>query len=682
MEEFNQYDNIDNLTDSLFDLDTPEEQTDAAPEEEEFEAEIDTPAKVADNGYGDDAIQTLEWNEHIRRRPGMYIGKLGDGSHAEDGIYVLIKEVVDNSIDEFNMGAGKRIDISIEAETGEVRIRDYGRGIPLGKVKEVASDINTGGKFDDKNFKKSVGLNGVGLKAVNALSTHCEVTSYRDGECVRVAFDRGALIEQTDKMPTSEDNGTLVCFRPDETLFRGYKFDLETIETMVTNYTYLNVGLHIYFNGKRYLSRHGLLDLLKDNITATPLYPIIHLQGEDLEVVITHTDQNGEEYYSFVNGQHTTQGGTHLAAFKEHIGKTIKAFSGKNYEYADIRNGIVAAVSIRIQEPVFESQTKTKLGSKEIAPNSTVTVNKFIGDFLKKELDDYLHKNTDTAEIMLKKIATNEKERKSMAGVAKMAREKAKKVSLHNKKLRDCHIHYNDTLGAKAKEDRREESAIFITEGDSASGTITKVRNAETQAVFSLRGKPLNSYGLTQEIVYKNDEFNLLQAALNIEDGIEGLRYNKVIIATDADVDGMHIRLLCITFFLMFFPDLVKKGHVYILQTPLFRVRNKEAIKRKKGKKKKEGAEGEKDTYYCYSDEEREEAIARFGKNAEITRFKGLGEINADEFAEFIGPDMRLDPVVIKKEDCYDQLMEFYMGKNTMDRQNFIIDNLIIEEEA
>lgn len=682
MEEFNQYDNIHNLTDSLFDLDTPEEQTDAAPEEEEFEAEIDTPAKVADNGYGDDAIQTLEWNEHIRRRPGMYIGKLGDGSHAEDGIYVLIKEVVDNSIDEFNMGAGKRIDISIEAETGEVRIRDYGRGIPLGKVKEVASDINTGGKFDDKNFKKSVGLNGVGLKAVNALSTHCEVTSYRDGECVRVAFDRGALIEQTDKMPTSEDNGTLVCFRPDETLFRGYKFDLETIETMVTNYTYLNVGLHIYFNGKRYLSRHGLLDLLKDNITATPLYPIIHLQGEDLEVVITHTDQNGEEYYSFVNGQHTTQGGTHLAAFKEHIGKTIKAFSGKNYEYADIRNGIVAAVSIRIQEPVFESQTKTKLGSKEIAPNSTVTVNKFIGDFLKKELDDYLHKNTDTAEIMLKKIATNEKERKSMAGVAKMAREKAKKVSLHNKKLRDCHIHYNDTLGAKAKEDRREESAIFITEGDSASGTITKVRNAETQAVFSLRGKPLNSYGLTQEIVYKNDEFNLLQAALNIEDGIEGLRYNKVIIATDADVDGMHIRLLCITFFLMFFPDLVKKGHVYILQTPLFRVRNKEAIKRKKGKKKKEAAEGEKDTYYCYSDEEREEAIARFGKNAEITRFKGLGEINADEFAEFIGPDMRLDPVVIKKEDCYDQLMEFYMGKNTMDRQNFIIDNLIIEEEA
>ncbi|MDE7420494.1 MAG: type IIA DNA topoisomerase subunit B, partial [Muribaculaceae bacterium] len=646
-----------NENDNIFNFDPVVSEPDPKIDEGEFEAEIDTPAKVEDQGYGDDAIQTLEWNEHIRRRPGMYIGRLGDGSHAEDGIYVLIKEVVDNSIDEFNMGAGKRIDISIDADTGEVKIRDYGRGIPLGKVKEVASDINTGGKFDDKNFKKSVGLNGVGLKAVNALSTHCEVTSFRDGECVRVSFDRGSLVEHTEKMPTREENGTLVCFRPDETLFRGYKFDLETIETMVTNYTYLNVGLHIYFNGKRYLSRHGLLDLLKENITAEPLYPIIHLKGDDIEVVITHTDQNGEEYYSFVNGQHTTQGGTHLAAFKEHIGKTIKAFSGKNYEYADIRNGIVAAVSVRIQEPVFESQTKTKLGSKEIAPNSPITVNKFIGDFLKKELDDYLHKHTETANAMLKKIATNEKERKSMAGVAKLAREKAKKVSLHNKKLRDCRIHYNDTLRSNANDARREESSIFITEGDSASGTITKVRNAETQAVFSLRGKPLNSYGLTQEIVYKNDEFNLLQAALNIEEGIEGLRYNKVIIATDADVDGMHIRLLCITFFLMFFPDLVKKGHVYILQTPLFRVRNKVAIQRKKGKKKKDATEGEKDTYYCYSDEEREAAIAKFGKNAEITRFKGLGEINADEFAEFIGPDMRLDPVIIKKEDCYDQLM-------------------------
>lgn len=671
------------LTDDIFATETPAAPDTTSPSsaESDVEVEIDTPSAIEDSGYGDDAIQTLEWNEHIRRRPGMYIGKLGDGSHAEDGIYVLIKEVIDNSIDEFNMGAGKRIDIDVDVETGEVRIRDYGRGIPLGKVKEVASDINTGGKFDDKNFKKSVGLNGVGLKAVNALSTHCEVTSYRDGECVKVAFDRGRLIEHTDKMPTGEENGTLVEFRPDETLFRHYKFDPETIETMVNNYTYLNTGLHIHFNGKRYLSRHGLLDLLKENMTAEPLYPIIHLKGEDIEVVITHTEQNGEEYYSFVNGQHTTQGGTHLAAFKEHIGKTIKAFSGKNYEYADIRNGIVAAVSVRIQEPVFESQTKTRLGSKEIAPDSPVTVNKFIGDFLKKELDDFLHRHTETANAMLKKIATSEKERKALAGVAKIAREKAKKVSLHNPKLRDCRIHYNDTLRANAKEDRRDESAIFITEGDSASGTITKVRNAENQAVFSLRGKPLNSFGLTQEVVYKNDEFNLMQAALNIEDGIEGLRYNKIIIATDADVDGMHIRLLCITFFLTFFPDLVKKGHVYILQTPLFRVRNKAAVARKKGKKKKESPEGEKDTFYCYTDEERRIAIEKFGKNAEITRFKGLGEINADEFAEFIGPDMRLDPVVVKKEDHYDELLEFYMGKNTMDRQNFIIDNLILEEE-
>lgn len=671
------------LTDDIFATETPASPDTTSPSsaKSDVEVEIDTPSAIEDSGYGDDAIQTLEWNEHIRRRPGMYIGKLGDGSHAEDGIYVLIKEVIDNSIDEFNMGAGKRIDIDVDVETGEVRIRDYGRGIPLGKVKEVASDINTGGKFDDKNFKKSVGLNGVGLKAVNALSTHCEVTSYRDGECVKVAFDRGRLIEHTDKMPTGEENGTLVEFRPDETLFRHYKFDPETIETMVNNYTYLNTGLHIHFNGKRYLSRHGLLDLLKENMTAEPLYPIIHLKGEDIEVVITHTEQNGEEYYSFVNGQHTTQGGTHLAAFKEHIGKTIKAFSGKNYEYADIRNGIVAAVSVRIQEPVFESQTKTRLGSKEIAPDSPVTVNKFIGDFLKKELDDFLHRHTETANAMLKKIATSEKERKALAGVAKIAREKAKKVSLHNPKLRDCRIHYNDTLRANAKEDRRDESAIFITEGDSASGTITKVRNAENQAVFSLRGKPLNSFGLTQEVVYKNDEFNLMQAALNIEDGIEGLRYNKIIIATDADVDGMHIRLLCITFFLTFFPDLVKKGHVYILQTPLFRVRNKAAVARKKGKKKKESPEGEKDTFYCYTDEERRIAIEKFGKNAEITRFKGLGEINADEFAEFIGPDMRLDPVVVKKEDHYDELLEFYMGKNTMDRQNFIIDNLILEEE-
>lgn len=631
--------------------------------------------------YDDDSIQHLSWNEHIRRRPGMYIGKLGDGSHAEDGIYVLVKEVVDNSIDEFNMGAGKRIDISLSQE-GVVEIRDYGRGIPLGKVKEVASEINTGGKFDDKNFKKSVGLNGVGLKAVNALSTYCVVESVRDGKKVTVEFEKGALLRQGTPEPTDEPNGTRVKFLPDNTLFRDFAFREEFVETMVNNYTYLNAGLQIYYNGKRYVSRHGLLDLLKENMTNDPLYPIIHLKGEDIEIVLTHTDQYGEEYYSFVNGQHTTQGGTHLTAFREWVSRTIKEFSDKGYEFSDIRNGMVAAVSVRIQEPVFESQTKTKLGSKEIAPGSPVTVNKFIGDFVKKELDDYLHKNTDTAETMLKKIASSEKERKAMAGVAKLAREKAKKVSLHNRKLRDCRIHYNDALKSNAKEDRREDSAIFITEGDSASGTITKVRNAETQAVFSLRGKPLNSYGMTQEVVYKNDEFNLLQAALNIEEGIEGLRYNKVIIATDADVDGMHIRLLVITFFLMFFPDLVKKGHVYILQTPLFRVRNKNTAKRSKKKRGKAGESGEKDTFYCYTDEERESAIARLGSNAEITRFKGLGEINDVEFAEFIGPGMRLDPVKLKKEDTVEKLLEFYMGKNTMERQNFIIENLVVEDDS
>ncbi len=641
-----------------------------------------TAASVDVGTYDDSAIQTLKWNEHIRRRPGMYIGKLGDGSHSDDGIYVLIKEVVDNSIDEFNMGAGKRIDIDL-SEEGEVKVRDYGRGIPLGKVKEVASDINTGGKFDDKNFKKSVGLNGVGLKAVNALSTHCHVASVRDGKRVDVKFERGDLVLQTEPTPTTEPNGTMVRFKPDPSLFQNYRFNQEFVETMVNNYTYLNAGLQLFYNGKKYFSRHGLLDLLKENMTNDPLYPIIHLQGEDIEVVLTHTDQYGEEYYSFVNGQHTTQGGTHLTAFREHVTRTIKEFSGKGYEFSDIRNGLVAAVSVRIQEPVFESQTKTKLGSKEVAPGSTLTVNKFIGDFIKKELDDYLHRNPDVAEVMLRKIASSEKERKAMAGVAKLAREKAKKVSLHNRKLRDCRVHYNDPLKAKAKEDRREDSAIFITEGDSASGTITKVRNAETQAVFSLRGKPLNSYGMTQEVVYKNDEFNLLQAALNIEEGIEGLRYNKVIIATDADVDGMHIRLLIITFFLMFFPDLVKKGHVYILQTPLFRVRDKNAVRRSKKKnRKKEETEGEKDTFYCYNDEEREKAIAKFGNNAEITRFKGLGEINDAEFAEFIGPDMRLDRVKLKREDAVEKLLEFYMGKNTMERQNFIIDNLVIEDDS
>lgn len=665
---------------------------DAVPETPDTENISEIPSDTSEHSergsdpgnYQDDSIQTLKWNEHIRRRPGMYIGKLGDGSHAEDGIYVLIKEVMDNSIDEFNMGAGKRIDIDVSLE-GVVTIRDYGRGIPLGKVKEVASDINTGGKFDSKTFQKSVGLNGVGLKAVNALSEFCNVTSFRDGEMVEVNFIKGDLVKHTDRLPTSGQNGTLVVFKPDNSLFKGYSFHSEFIETMVNNYTYLNTGLQIFLNGKRYVSRHGLLDLLKDNMTSEPLYPIIHLKGEDIEAVITHTDQYGEEYYSFVNGQHTTQGGTHLTAFREHVSRTIKEFSGnKAFEFSDIRNGMVAAVSVRIQEPVFESQTKTRLGSKEIAPDSPVTVNKFVGDFIKKELDDYLHRNLDTADTMLSKIARSEKERKAMAGVTKIAREKAKKVSLHNRKLRDCHVHYNDTLRQNSKtEDRREEASIFITEGLSASGTITKVRDARTQAVFSLRGKPLNSFGMTREVVYKNDEFNLLQAALNIEDGIEGLRYNKVIIATDADVDGMHIRLLVITFFLMFFPDLVKKGHVYILQTPLFRVRDKSVTRRKNSKKKKEKVDPAlRDTVYCYTDEEREAAIARFGKNAEITRFKGLGEINEEEFAEFIGPDMRLDKVKIKGDDAIDKFLEFYMGKNTMDRQNFIIDNLIIEDDS
>ena len=658
--------------------------------EDIFEMEVVEPttAGSAAGTYTDDAIQTLEWNEHIRRRAGMYIGKLGDGSHAEDGIYVLVKEVMDNSIDEFNMGAGKRIDLNL-TEEGEVTVRDYGRGIPLGKVKEVASNINTGGKFDDKNFQKSVGLNGVGLKAVNALSTSCVVASVRDGKKVTVVFERGNLVSHSEPTDTDEPNGTMVRFLPDNTLFTNFRFNTEFLETMVNNYTYLNVGLHLYFNGKRYYSRHGLLDLLKENMTSEPLYPIIHLKGEDIEVVLTHADQYGEEYYSFVNGQHTIQGGTHLSAFREHVGRTIKEYSGKGYDYSDIRNGLVAAVAVRIQEPVFESQTKVKLGSKEVAPDSPLTVNKFVGDFIKKELDDYLHRNPDVADAMMRKIAANEKERKAMSGVAKLAREKAKKVSLHNRKLRDCRIHFNDPLKAKAKEDRRDDSAIFITEGDSASGTITKVRNAETQAVFSLRGKPLNSYGMTQEVVYKNDEFNLLQAALNIEDGIEGLRYNKVIIATDADVDGMHIRLLILTFFLMFFPDLVKKGHVYILQTPLFRVRDKNAVRRSKRKSKKKTAKSEegegteeRDTYYCYTDEEREAAIARFGANAEITRFKGLGEINDAEFAEFIGPDMRLDRVKLKREDAVDKLLEFYMGKNTMERQNFIIENLVIEDDS
>ena len=671
------------MTENLFNSNN-EETTASADSVLENQVGTESAGVSSAGSYTDEAIQTLKWNEHIRRRPGMYIGKLGDGSHPEDGIYVLVKEVVDNSIDEFNMGVGKQIDITL-TEDGTVTVRDYGRGIPLGKVKEVASEINTGGKFDDKNFKKSVGLNGVGLKAVNALSRHCTVMSVRDGKKVTVEFEKGDLVSQSEPEPTREPNGTMVRFTPDDELFRGYHFNPETMEMMVNNYTYLNVGLQLIYNGKKYHSRNGLLDLLRENMTAEPLYPIIHLKGEDIEVVLTHTDQNGEEYYSFVNGQHTTQGGTHLTAFREHVSRTIKEFSGKGYEFSDIRNGMVAAVSVRIQEPVFESQTKTKLGSKEIAPDSPITVNKFVGDFIKKELDDYLHKHTDIAEEMLRKIARSEKERKSMSGIAKLARENAKKTSLHNRKLRDCRIHYSDTLKSTAKEDRRDESSIFITEGDSASGTITKVRNAETQAVFSLRGKPLNSFGMTQEVVYKNEEFNLLQAALNIEDGIDGLRYNKVIIATDADVDGMHIRLLVITFFLNFFPDLVKKGHVYILQTPLFRVRDKRSVRRKNAGRRraaKQDNDTEKDTYYCYTDEERENAIQKFGQHAEITRFKGLGEINDTEFAEFIGPDMRLDRVKLKREDAYDSLLEFYMGKNTPERQDFIINNLVIEDDS
>ncbi len=637
--------------------------------------------------YDENSINTLEWNVHIRRRPGMYIGKLGDGSHPEDGIYVLVKEVVDNSVDEYNAGTGRQIDLSIEE--GMVSVRDYGRGIPLGKVVDVTSKINTGAKFDSETFQKSVGLNGVGIKAVNALSSEFEVISYREGKCVRVLYERGELVYAGDQEDTREPNGTFVRFKPDRELFRDYTYHWDTIETMVKNYTYLNSGLAIYLNGKRYVSRHGLLDLLKDNLTAEPLYPIIHLQGHDIEIVLTHTEQYGEEYYSFVNGQHTTQGGTHLTAFREWVSRTIKEYFGKSFEYSDIRGGIVGAVSIRIQEPVFESQTKTKLGSKEIAPDSAVTVNKFRGDFVKKDLDDYLHKNLDTADVMLHKIQRTEKERKALSGITKLARERSKKVSLHNKKLTDCSVHYNDNVrqGSKAP-DYRDESSIFITEGLSATGTITKARNAMTQAVFSLRGKPLNSYGLTQKVVYENEEFNLLQAALNIEDSIDGLRYNKVIIATDADVDGMHIRLLIITFFLQFFPDLIKKGHVYILQTPLFRVRNKKlsrrrSTKRNPGKKVSgESVQTEKDTIYCYSEEERLAAIEHFGANAEITRFKGLGEINVEEFQEFIGDNMRLDPVVLRKEDSVDKLLEFYMGKNTMNRQNFIIDNLVIEDDS
>ena len=606
--------------------------------------------------YNDDDIKTLDWMEHIRRRPGMYIGKLGDGSYADDGIYVLLKEVLDNSIDEYMMGYGKSIEVTIEE--GTVAVRDYGRGVPLGKVVDVSSKMNTGAKYDSKAFKKSVGLNGVGIKAVNALSSYFLITSYRDGECKRVEYSKAIVTEESDIQPTGEANGTQVFFVPDREIFKDYHYKDEFIEGLLKNYVFLNSGLSIIYNGKRFYSRNGLVDLLNENMTTEPLYPIIHLKGEDIEIAFTHTGQYGEEYYSFVNGQHTTQGGTHQSAFKEHIARTIKEFFNKNMDYTDIRNGLVAAIAVNVEEPIFESQTKTKLGSTNMVPGG-VTVNKYVGDFIKQEVDNFLHKNADIAEVIQQKIQESEKERKAIAGVTKLARERAKKANLHNRKLRDCRIHLNDPKGKGLEED----SCIFITEGDSASGSITKSRDVNTQAVFSLRGKPLNSFGLTKKVVYENEEFNLLQAALNIEDGIEGLRYNKVIVATDADVDGMHIRLLLITFFLQFFPDLIKKGHVYILQTPLFRVRNK------------------KKTNYCYSEEERINAINELGPNPEITRFKGLGEISPDEFKHFIGKDMRLEQVTLRKTDAVKELLEFYMGKNTMERQNFIIDNLVIEED-
>ena len=632
--------------------------------------------------YTDDNIRHLSDMEHVRTRPGMYIGRLGDGSLPEDGIYVLLKEVVDNSIDEFKMDAGRRIEIDI-TENASVSVRDYGRGIPQGKLIEAVSVLNTGGKYDSKAFKKSVGLNGVGIKAVNALSKRFEVRSYRDGKVRTAIFERGIL--QSDKTTkTTDENGTFIFFEPDNQLFLNYRFHDDIIETMLRNYTYLNTGLTIMYNGRRIMSRNGLADLLTDTMTTDGLYPIIHIIGEDIEIAFTHTNQYGEEYHSFVNGQHTTQGGTHQTAFKEHIAKTIKEFSGKSFEYGDIRNGLVAAIAINVEEPMFESQTKIKLGSTTMSPNDGVSINKYIGDFVKTEVDNYLHKHADIAETMLAKIQESERERKSMAGVTKLARERAKKANLHNRKLRDCRIHYSD-----AKNNDKEKICIFITEGDSASGSITKSRDVNTQAVFSLRGKPLNSFGLTKKVVYENEEFNLLQAALDIEEGLDSLRYNKVIVATDADVDGMHIRLLIITFFLQFFPELIKKGHVYVLQTPLFRVRNKKskiknkAVLEENGDKQKKGdKKNDFITRYCYTEEERIKAIEELGPSPEITRFKGLGEISPDEFAHFIGPEMRLEQVTLHKTDQVQKLLEYYMGKNTMERQNFIIDNLLVEEDV
>jgi len=612
--------------------------------------------QIQEGVYQDESIVTLDWREHIRLRPGMYIGKLGDGSNPDDGVYVLLKEVLDNSVDEYMMGYGKTIEVNISE--GFVSVRDYGRGVPLNKVVDVSSKMNTGAKYDSVAFKKSVGLNGVGIKAVNALSSFFRIQSIRDRQSKTVDFERGLIIKDKALEACEEDNGTLVEFTPDATLFKNYEYRDMHIERLIKNYVFLNSGLTIIYNGQKFFSKNGLQDLLNENMTSESLYPIIHLSGYDIEIALTHGNQYGEEYYSFVNGQHTTQGGTHQTAFREAVTRTIKEYYNKNHDYADIRMGMIAAVSIKVEEPVFESQTKTKLGSRDMGPKGP-SISKYIGDFLKKELDNYLHKHPETSDILLKKITESEKERKAISNVTKLARERAKKANLHNKKLRDCRFHLNDSKG-----ENLEETSIFITEGDSASGSITKSRDVNYQAVFSLRGKPLNSYGMTKKVVYENEEFNLLQAALNIEDGLEDLRYNKVIIATDADVDGMHIRLLLMTFFLQFFPDLIKKGHVYILQTPLFRVRNKKEVR------------------YCYTDEERLEAIEALGPNPEITRFKGLGEISPEEFKHFIGKDMRLDKVNLRKEDLVKELLEFYMGKNTPERQNFIIDNLVIEEEV
>ncbi len=605
--------------------------------------------------YTEDNIRTLDWKEHIRLRPGMYIGKLGDGSSADDGIYILLKEVLDNSIDEFRMKAGKRIEIKIDE--GKAVIRDFGRGIPLGKVVDVVSKMNTGGKYDSKAFKKSVGLNGVGTKAVNALSDYFKVKSVRDGKTKSAEFSKGNITEDFDEKESTDRNGTEITFVPDHEIFPHFKFRKEYVERMLRNYAYLNPGLKIIFNGEIFFSENGLKDLLEEELENETLYPIVHLKDDDIEVAITHTDKSQTEtYFSFVNGQNTTQGGTHLNAFREAYVKTIREFFNKNFDASDIRKSIIAAVSINVEEPVFESQTKTKLGSNDMGPNGP-TVRTFVIDFLKNKLDNFLHKNPEIAEAIQRKILISERERKELSGIQKLARERAKKVSLHNKKLRDCRQHYNDMKAV-----RKSETQIFITEGDSASGSITKSRDVETQAVFSLKGKPLNCYGLTKKVVYENEEFNLLQAALNIEESLEDLRYNQVIIATDADVDGMHIRLLMITFFLQFFPDVIKNGHLYILQTPLFRVRNK------------------KETRYCYSEAERVKALNELGKNPEITRFKGLGEISPDEFKFFIGKDIRLEPVVIGKDQTIDQLLEFYMGKNTPDRQTFILNNLVVED--